>query len=541
MIRPARDERQSTEGKIIRIKLRSRTIFLILIVLIAASAALMFIMGSRVPEVPSGAKIVSQQLKVWSGETGNYLFLPSGIEVKDLSGDSESSAAAASPNMNILQSRNLPSVWITTESGTHEELFAGKDVKLSGEVSFLDESGSLLGSFALDYVKTRGNSSFVEYDKKQYQIKLETAQSLFGMAAGKRWILTANATDHSLIRNALSRRLGKEMGFPMCGDGQFLDLYINGEYQGNYYLCERIEVSDTRLDITDLEKLTEKVNKGTDLSSFEDVWGEASRAKQIPNDPPDITGGYLFEREFYDRFEKEAFENESYFRTNAGECFIMESPESISVRQMEYISGLVQEAENAILSEDGYNADTGLYYLDYIDLDSFAGKYVLEETVKNYDGGSSSSYFYKDRDQKSRKIYAGPPWDYDLTFGSNPDFIGELDTSPEELTKLLTNTNGTPWFGALYDKEEFFTRVTQIYESAVRPVLERFIKEDGDIDELEEKLSSSAAMDQVRWNEMYAAAGNGQDLTGDYGSRQSDAGEIRSFISRRMKFLDSIW
>ena len=58
------------------------------------------------------------------------------------------------------------------------------------------------------------------------------------------------------------------------------------------------------------------------------------------------------------------------------------------------------------LSPNGTDANTGKYYTDMIDLDSFVRKYLLEEVTANYDGGVASSYFYKDIDSISDKLYA---------------------------------------------------------------------------------------------------------------------------------------
>ena len=86
---------------------------------------------------------------------------------------------------------------------------------------------------------------------------------------------------------------------------------------GNYYVVEKIEVEKERLNITDLEKITEIVNNETDLGLYETAWTDTTKAKQIPDDPDNITGGYLIERDFDDRFLKEVENNESYFITGA--------------------------------------------------------------------------------------------------------------------------------------------------------------------------------------------------------------------------------
>ena len=512
---------------IIRKKSGFRSVKLKTAVFILSAAALLA--GCSPLTASSGDSYVAEHLKTWSDGTSDYVFLPSGVSRH---------YAAEGKQGKILQSKLLPSVWITTDGGDHEAILNSKDEKLSGSMTIMDSSGELLAEYPIAYIKTRGNSSFVEYPKKQYQLKLTEKASLFGLPAGKKWVLTANASDSSLVRNALVRQLACDMDFPACDSGQFADLYINGEYQGNYYLCARIEISRTRLNIADLEEMTEKVNLTEDLSQYEDIWGEASRCKAIPEDPQDITGGYLFEREFQDRFELEAFDNSSYFRTEAGESMILESPESVSQKQLEYISGLVQQMENAILSEDGVDPESGRYYTELLDLHSFAAKYLLEEVSQNYDGGSSSSYFYKDRDRINPRICAGPPWDYDLTFGNLPSFIGSVEQTSETLTKLQVNTNGTSWFAALYEKQEFRDAVIRLYRDSVRELLRQYIEKGGELDRLAGETEYSAEMDSIRWKEMYDQAAAEKGYSYD---RQQEIEEIRAFIERRLAFLDEEW
>ena len=57
-----------------------------------------------------------------------------------------------------------------------------------------------------------------------------------------------------------------------------------------------------------------------------------------------------------------------------------------------------------------------------IDVESFAKIYFLNEFIKNQDFGYSSVFFF----YKNGKLYAGPPWDYDLSLGN---VNGELNSA----------------------------------------------------------------------------------------------------------------
>jgi CotH kinase protein/Secretion system C-terminal sorting domain len=60
-------------------------------------------------------------------------------------------------------------------------------------------------------------------------------------------------------------------------------------------------------------------------------------------------------------------------------------------------------------------------YRKYFDTKSFIQLFLINELSKNVDGYRISTYFNKDKDSKGGKIKAGPPWDYDITYG-NADY-----------------------------------------------------------------------------------------------------------------------
>lgn len=474
--------------------------------------------------------VAGYKIALWQQEDKLYAFLPSACKNAGLTPDIPVEIDPSS--ITQMYSEHIPAVFIETESGTSEQINQDKDIREPGQISVLNADGHTNFTLPLDYIKGRGNTSFTEFDKKSYQIKFSESVPFLGMKTAKKWIFTANAADASLLRNALSRNLAKHLGLPQSEPGVFVDLYLNGEYTGNYYVTEKIEIEKARLNITDLEKITKLMNDDDDLSLYETVWGDTTKAKQIPNEPEDITGGYLIERDFDNRFLKEVDINGSYFITNANECFIVRSPEYASENQLSYINDFIQCVENALLSPDGIDAQSGKYYTDLIDIESFARKYLLEEVTDNYDGGVASSYFYKDIDAVSDKLYAGPIWDYDVTWGNSPAYLGYISPSPNRLTKLASHMDATVWFSSLYNKQEFYQKITSCYENEISGYLE--ILADQILPQLAEMTSASAAMDRVRWQKQYAANGTMRSLEGEITF-------ISDYILLRKAFLDKAW
>ena len=336
--------------------------------------------------------VAGHPVTLWQQDGSYYAFLPAACR-------SDASLAGDLPEeidgipVVRLCSANLPAVFIDTTSATFETIDHDKDYREPATVTVLDADGEISLYRPLEYIKSRGNKSYLEFDKKPYQIKFTDAVPLLGMEEGKTWILLANASDPTLLRNALARSLARHLGLAQSDDGVFIDLYLNGAYAGNYYVTEKVEVKENRLDITDLETATRNVNTRRDLSAYGFVQTETAKAAAVPNDPADITGGYLIERDFENRFLQEAEENDSYFITDAGECFILRSPACASEKQLDYISSYIQRTENAILAPNGIDPMTGACYTELIDADSFARKYLLEEVTANYDGGVASSFF----------------------------------------------------------------------------------------------------------------------------------------------------
>ena len=474
--------------------------------------------------------VAGLEISLWPKNGQYYAFLPSACREAGL--EPELPENIDPDSVIWLYSEHIPAVFIETESGTSDQINSDKNIKEPGTIKVLEPDGSFSLEHSLEYIKGRGNTSYTEFDKKPYQIKLTQDAPFLDMEPGKKWVFVSNSADSSLIRNALSRSLAGHLNLPQSEEGTFVDLYVNKEYVGNYYVVEKIEIQENRLLLSDLQKATEHENETEDLSTYETAWTDTTKAKQIPNDPEDITGGYLIERDFDNRFLKEVEINESYFITEAKECFIVRDPEYTSEAQIAYIDSYVQSVENAILSAEGIDGTTGKSYQDLIDVDSFVRKYLLEEVTANYDGGVASSYFYKDSDTIDGRLYAGPVWDYDVSWGNSPAYLGQISTSPERLSRLASHSDSSVWYQSLYHKPEVYEKIVSCYAQEISPYLT--LLADEILPMLDEITAASAAMDQVRWEDQYARNGYS-------GDRSEQITFITDYIKARKDFLDQAW
>ena len=152
----------------------------------------------------------------------------------------------------VMQS-DVPSICINVNNSTLEEINGGtKDEKYEAKLQVLGADKEIYNiTDKTIELKGRGNSTWLN-EKKPYQIKFEEKENILGInGKAKKWILLANYNDRSLLKNQLSFDLQKDIGLSDSINGMFVDLYINGEFLGNYTLCDKIDIEETRVNLTD--------------------------------------------------------------------------------------------------------------------------------------------------------------------------------------------------------------------------------------------------------------------------------------------------
>lgn len=419
----------------------------------------------------------------------------------------------------MMQSANLPALFITTRSGSMENVDADKTFSEAGNYVLVDADGTLVYADDLTHITGRGNSTW-NYPKKSYSIKLDDPADMLGMGSARSWILLSNVEDNTYLRNKITYDMAVDAGMAGAPESRYIDLYINHEYNGMYLLCEKIEPGDTRIPMTDLGLENEKLNKGMEFA--EPAYTELSKGVHLGSNPKDISGGYIVERDEYSKYISEI----SGFQSSLlGDLYVVKSPEYASAEEVAYISGLFADMEEAVVSENGINNSTGESYLRYIDLKSFAQKYMIEEICKNNGGGATSSYFYKPEDTVSTQIFAGPVWDYDKAYGA----VDGINSSTGDLCYLTQRNEGTTLFWYLNQHPEFREAVYDCYEDYFANYITDILDEK--IEENISRMRCSADMDGVRWQEIYGD-------TMPYAQRVS---VITNFLTERKKFLDRIW
>lgn len=325
----------------------------------------------------------------------------------------------------------------------------------------------------------------------------------------------ANAFDDSLIRNKLIYDFAAQYTNVPSIEGRYVDLYMNGDYVGNYFLCEKVEVSKNRLDITNLEKANEAVNSDASFQNASQYVSEDGKITGLAGlrNASDITGGYLLEI---------GSEGKCNFMTDSGQQYSLRSPENATVEQVEYICNLFNELELAISRPDGRNPNTGKHFSEYLDLDSWISKYLIDEVFQDADTPFRSVYFYKDADNVDALIYSGPVWDYDRVMGGYARSIYYID-DPRQF-----GYRGV-YARELLQHEEVMTLMAEKYQDVFIPYMENEFS--GQIEALQKKISASAKMNKARWEKVGGYFVD-FDANGDY---------LKSFLNQRMEYLNEIW
>lgn len=440
--------------------------------------------------------------------------------------------------LKISYGSNIPAIYIQTESGGMENIYADKANKEAAFIT-ITENGKTVCNEELDFIKGRGNFSWDAAAKKSFSIKFIGDIDLFGMGGSKSYALLANHVDMTMSRNKLICDFADSIGMQFTPQSQYVELYVNDSYMGLYTLTEKVEISPSRVDITNLEQQT------TDLNPYDpvrkaDLAGDRSDTSaynaggkkwvDIKNNPQDITGGYILELELNERYYGEV----SGFVSDYGQTVVVSSPEYASKEQVEYISSYYQQFEDAVMSPDGYNA-LGKHYSEYIDVDSVVKMHLVHEYAKNLDAAITSFYFYKD---VGGKLVAAPLWDMDSGFGRYFERFGVDFNSPQDLwvsggrmVETLVKNKHTI-LALLWQHEDYRNEVYRQWHTVFSPQTEQLV---ADFEAMSGDVKKSIINDRQMWL--------GGGLTEQSIERWcEDADEfLKNFIRQRSEYLSDTY
>ena len=483
-----------------------------------------------------------EDVKAWEREGIHYFFMPSYMEDTYIGCENGSVQLNGLPNMDnkiripwnetsdlvlkdttgadawqgqvcFMKSQNIPALHISVEDV--ETLNLDKGLKMPAEMTLVDSNGSVNYQGPLEYITGRGNTTWA-LEKKTYTIKLTQSYPLLGMDSSKKWVLLANGYEGSKIMYKMTMDIASQMGMDYVPQMTWVDLYVNGTYQGNYLLSEKIRAKEESVDIEDLNTPNELASGDMIADTFVDGY---FKGYETDKNPGNITGGYLIEKDFPSYYSEET----CGFITNRLYTFSIKHPSMATRAEAEYIWGFVTAIDNLMAAGDEA-------VLQFIDKKSFIQKYILDEVSLSSDSNITSAYFYKKRDENI--LYAGPPWDYDGVYGESGGVWHDytqtvLDVNP------LRNTEGLAldWYNVLYSFDSCKHDIIEEYKR-VLPIYEYYLQEG--IDSYQDTIYDSVQMDMIRWD-------YGKNQAGYYDNYDNTIKYLKYFLANRLNWLNQRW
>ncbi len=401
-------------------------------------------------------------------------------------------------NTQFIQITNLPTVIVHT---TDAQDIVSKESYVNGIISVISNNGTNLFTDSLE-IKGRGNASW-NFPKKPYKIKLDKKASLLGMpAVEKTWTLINNYGDKTLMRNLLAFDLSKRLGLPYTPAAKSVDLFLNGEYKGNYQLCDQVEVATGRVE---LEKM-----KATDTIM------------------PNLSGGYLIEMDAY------SYEETTKFNSDYGNIPVTikyPKDDDIVAAQVAYIKSHFNKMENTLYANNYTDTTNG--FRKYIDIGTFLRHFLVGEMSGNTDTYWSTNMYKK---RNNDKFYFGPVWDFDIAYendyrtypiNDNPEWIYASTGSSARGVRKMVNR--------IFSDSTVMQQLKAIYASYRNSGV---LTEDNLVQVVNDNatlLEQSQQINFMRWDILNTAVHMNPQV---YGSYAGEVDNVRNFVKNRLAWMD---
>ena len=355
-------------------------------------------------------------------------------------------------------------------------------------ISAVDEGPDL--SVTEMKIKGRGNSTWWLggiWGKKPYQIKFDDKTEILNMPQDKKWVLLAEISDISLIRNKLARDLANMSRFDYVPQAKYTELRINDEYAGVYLIGQKVEESSNRVNIGDEGYLVEIDTDADGRIADDDV----------------------------------------YFRPNVWSARYQQGVFNIKEPNVEYnstefnlIKDHINRFEATLFGQDFKDPDMG--YRSFIDLPSFIDWFFVNEIAKNQDAKSYSSIYFNYI--PGEKIKMGPLWDFDLSFGN-------VDYSDAQYRDGFW-VKFHPWYERLFQDPAFVEKVKTrfaFFKQNENIILDK-------IDAYGEQLQWAQQQNNDEWQTIGMAVWPNPVVFDTY---QEEVDHLKSWYSDRMEWLEA--
>lgn len=294
-------------------------------------------------------------------------------------------------------------------------------------------------------IRVRGNTS-AYLQKKPYRIKVSKAVNLLDLKESKYshedWYLIPVTDLKFVVGNEVSKLCGMEWQ-PRY---DFVNVILNGDFLGCYWLVEAVGTGEYRCNIQD--------------------------------------SGYMIECDAYWWNS-----NDEYFKIDdqilqMGYTFKHPSFSDLAKGDLEKIKGHLNDGINYLKNDDAR-------YEQYIDISSWASWLLAHDILGTRDAGGSNMFYYKetfdDNDPFSSKIKMGPVWDFDSSF-----------LIVDYWSQIRVNEHG--YFPLLLRQQKFKQVYAENWEAISKTLVQTVDERVLDFSEQKEQgIEQSLYLDSVRW------------------------------------------
>lgn len=348
-------------------------------------------------------------------------------------------------------------------------------------------------------IRGRGNYTWSSFDKKPYRLKLDKKQPLMGMNKSKHWALLAHADDNQgFLRNAVGFRLSQLAGLPWTPGVEPLEVVLNGDYIGLYFLTETVRVATDRVNVWNYDDAYEE-------------YAEANPGQTLPWDDEYATGGWLLEIDNTEDDDQYCFQSQDPYVPDPLMRIKYDTPSDyITEAHLAWLGNELHTLDDLIVNGD----KSACRWAEKIDLTNLARFFVVNQLVFNYEAFHGSCKFSREKGYDTKWNF-GPVWDFGSAFQSI-DNVLFFDYGPYS----------NHWIKAMYQYPAFVAEVERVYAELMDGGYDSL---DAYIDEFIAHITDAARADKERWPQY------GNDNLPERAAR------VKKLLSTSKAFLDYTW
>lgn len=281
-------------------------------------------------------------------------------------------------------------------------------------------------------IRIRGNSTGVNSRQHPYKLKLTKKADLITpqhpVAPDKDWVLINGKTwnpsftnEKSGILNWVGNALSRAIGMEWTPRTAFVNVMVNGNYEGVYTLTESVERDAQRINIH--------------------------------------KSGFILENDIYFWKDEKSFKTDHQLPF-MGYTFKYPDTDKIDDERIEDIAEFMNEFEDRLYKKQDISK--------YIDYSSFARWILAHDILGSIDGGGTNMFVAKDRFDSDNPLKGGPMkmcvlWDFESIFRCEPNAFASC-----HLYDYF-------YYHKLFERTDFCTTYQNIYNEVRPKLMKKFV------------------------------------------------------------------